>query len=936
MIFSSIQYNNEHLFFGELGQLAIFAAFAFSLISALSYFFATQSRSSDLKRKAWTRLGRISFSVHGISILLTMGLIFYIMLQKHYEYAYVFDHVSDELPFRYLLSAFWEGQEGSFLLWAFWHIVLGWILMAVARKWEAPVISVISVVQFFIISMLLGIYLTNTYKLGINPFVLLRDTVDAPIFANADYLQLIEGRGLNALLQNYWMTIHPPVLFLGFASTTIPFAYAVAGLWTKQYKAWLKPTWGWAAFSGGILGLGILMGGAWAYEALTFGGYWAWDPVENMSLVPWLMLVAGLHTHLVAKATGHSLRASFVFYILTFALVVYSTFLVRSGILEDTSVHAFVESGLEKQLLVYLLFFPIAAFSLFAARYRSIPSPSKEEALSSREFWMFVGILVLTISSILITFSTSLPVFNTIIQFFNPEFEPMVVKDPVPHYNKNQLWIAVLIGLVSGFAQWLRFRERNFSSYQKRFWTHIAIAGVGSLVLSYISLQWLEAYAWQYRLLLFAGIFTVVANLDYLISFFRKQPKAISSVLSHSGFGIMIVGILFSGLNQETISTNMFAQRGLLGLDDETLQSNVVLLKGSPMEMRNYRATYVSDTMDGRYRTYDILFERKDSVQNDSFLLRPNIIYNKDFTKVEAYNPDTRRKWNYDVFMHLSGLPPQEMNFQEARALEDSLDYMIKDITLGDTLSFQDHQFTFSIMTEQPEHPDYDYKEGDQTVGLNIKYLGGQFTNTEEKECFLLLREGYLFQYAAYFPESQVKFKLPETFADRFFKDQTELDYDILEMKEGDSSKWNGYTVHFKGVIRQPNVPHYSSKKGDIALGADLRFSKSNSDSAFSLQPVYYIRGKTQQNAAHHSKLYDISARFVSIDPSTSSFTFAFSKGNSFKGRSLPIKYATEVPRSDYIVISAVKMPGINLFWLGSCLMLIGLFVSMFLRWKNG
>jgi cytochrome c-type biogenesis protein CcmF len=128
--------------------------------------------------------------------------------------------------------------------------------------------------------------------------------MDAPIFSNADYLNLIKGTGLNPLLQNYWMTIHPPTLFLGFASTSIPFAFAMAGFMHKDHKGWLKPVLPWALFSGMILGTGILMGGAWAYEALSFGGYWAWDPVENMSLVPWLILIAGIHTNLIARNTG--------------------------------------------------------------------------------------------------------------------------------------------------------------------------------------------------------------------------------------------------------------------------------------------------------------------------------------------------------------------------------------------------------------------------------------------------------------------------------------------------------------------------------------------------------------------------------------------------------------------------------------------------------
>ena len=112
--------------------------------------------------------------------------------------------------------------------------------------------------------------------------------------------------GLNQLLQNYWMVIHPPILFLGFASTIVPFAYAVAGLWKKDYSSWTKQVMPWALFSAAILGLGIMMGARWAYESLNFGGYWAWDPVENASMVPWLVLVAGIHTMLIYNSTGHS------------------------------------------------------------------------------------------------------------------------------------------------------------------------------------------------------------------------------------------------------------------------------------------------------------------------------------------------------------------------------------------------------------------------------------------------------------------------------------------------------------------------------------------------------------------------------------------------------------------------------------------------------
>src|SRR5260221_1612560 len=187
------------------------------------------------------------------------------------------------------------------------------------------------------------------------------------------------------------MVIPPPILFLGFASTIVPFSFAIAGLWKKDFTGWTKIALPWALFSTAILGLGIMMGAAWAYESLTFGGFWAWDPVENASLVPWLVLVAGLHTLVVYNATGHSLRATYLFLILGFVLILYSTFLTRSGILGDTSVHAFVGSGMDLQLILLIIVFFLPAIVYYIIRYRRIPHIAREENTWSREFWMFIG-----------------------------------------------------------------------------------------------------------------------------------------------------------------------------------------------------------------------------------------------------------------------------------------------------------------------------------------------------------------------------------------------------------------------------------------------------------------------------------------------------------------------------------------------------------------
>ena len=257
-----MEYIGEHLLIGKVGNVFVILSFVFALLASISYFFA--ARDND-EAPSWKRIARISFRIHGFSVFGIVATLF-LMLQNHYfEYEYVWHHSSKEMPMRYILSCFWEGQEGSFLLWTFWHVIIGLILQRTAKNWEAPVMATISLVQAFLTSMLLGIFVFE-HRIGSNPFtVLLRehpDFANIPLFSNPDYLEKLDGRGLNPLLQNYWMTIHPPTLFLGFALTVVPFAYAIAGLWKKKFNEWIKPALPWAFLGVMVLGTGVLMGGA--------------------------------------------------------------------------------------------------------------------------------------------------------------------------------------------------------------------------------------------------------------------------------------------------------------------------------------------------------------------------------------------------------------------------------------------------------------------------------------------------------------------------------------------------------------------------------------------------------------------------------------------------------------------------------------------------
>jgi cytochrome c-type biogenesis protein CcmF len=246
-------FKGEHLLPGHLGQFFIILAFGAALLSTISYYFA--ATNPDKLDKSWLWLGRVGFWLNTISVVGIGTCLFYIIYNNLFEYHYAWAHSSRTLPVYYIISSYWEGQEGSFWLWGFWQAVLGNILIWRAKSWEKPVMTVVALSQVLLSSMLLGVMVFGE-RIGSSPFILLRQAIDGPIFSRPDYLNFIkDGNGLNPLLQNYWMVIHPPTLFLGFASMIVPFAYAIAGLWQKRYKEWVQPAISYALFAVMVLGI---------------------------------------------------------------------------------------------------------------------------------------------------------------------------------------------------------------------------------------------------------------------------------------------------------------------------------------------------------------------------------------------------------------------------------------------------------------------------------------------------------------------------------------------------------------------------------------------------------------------------------------------------------------------------------------------------------
>jgi len=596
-----------HYFVGDLGHLFVITSFIAAIASAFSYFRATSASSLELKN-FWRQNGMISFYTHALSVLGVCITLFIIIADHYFEYHYAYSHSDRNLPSHYLLSTFWNGQEGSFLLWMFWHAVLGIVLIHTNTFWEGPVMTVFALVQAFLASMILGVVLpVIDFKLGSSPFILLRDVMQgAPIFTSNPEFIPNDGTGLNPLLQNYWMVIHPPTLFLGFASTLVPFSFCIAGLWLKRYREWIRPALPWALFSAGILGLGILMGGYWAYETLNFGGYWNWDPVENAVYVPWLILIASIHTMITYKNSETALKASIVLVIAVFVLILYATFLTRSGILGDGSVHSFTDLGLSGQLLIYLLFFLLGAIVLSVVRWKEIPTTEKEVSTYSREFWIFVGTLVLCLMGFQVLMPTSIPVWNQIVGLFGVSSNVAPPADQIGFYTKFQLGFAVIIGILSGVGQFFWWKKIDAKQLGKELLTPLLITLVLFVVVAQVMVLQFGGDAVKkpaYLIILFSGLFTTVANGKILFSLLKTSPGLSGGAIAHIGVGMMLVGMMFSAGYSKVVSLN---NTGLLysrEASDEFNRENLLLFVNEPRSMAGYQIEFKGERLEPREKS---------------------------------------------------------------------------------------------------------------------------------------------------------------------------------------------------------------------------------------------------------------------------------------------------------------------------------------------
>jgi cytochrome c-type biogenesis protein CcmF len=719
-----MEFTGEHLLPGQIGHFFVILAFIASLISTIGYFKASWIKDSN-EKQSWIRFARIAFITQLVSVVIIFSVIFYICSHHYFEYMYAYKHAARELEPKFLLACIWEGQEGSFLLWTIWHSILGLFIIARSKSlllnsWEAPVMTVISFAQFFLGMMILGIYIFDA-RIGSSPFTLTRNEIEGPIFSQANYLSFIkDGVGLNVLLRNYWMVIHPPILFLGFASTIIPFAFAYAGIQTKRFGDWVKPALPFALFSACVLGVGIMMGGKWAYESLSFGGYWAWDPVENASLVPWLILIAGLHTMVIYKATGNSLRASYLFAFLSFIFILYSTFLTRTGILSDTSVHAFTLDSETKKVTYSMLLLLLAAVTLpalilFFINYKKIPSINTEERTDSREFWMFIGAIVFFLSGLFISAKTSVPVYNAI---FNTAIAPP--EDVEFSYNKVMVLVAFILGLLTAITQYFKYKNTPSKYILKKIALPTLLAAiVTALMVIFYPITYTKqgaGFLGAIYIALFAAIYAVIANAAYIWIGLNGKLKTAGGSVAHLGFAIMILGMLISSGNKKTISDNSVTGINIpFGKDEkgkgEDPLENLTMVRDVPTRMLDYSVTYAGDSAGNeKGRIFNRFnFIKKDN--SETFTLMPDVYVGKD--EIRSSNPGTKRYLTKDIYTYITYKDP---NGSEA----DTAKFIIKELAEGDTAFYSKGYLILNRVVKNPNNTKYHFKPTDAALMADI------------------------------------------------------------------------------------------------------------------------------------------------------------------------------------------------------------------------
>lgn len=610
------------------------------------YGIAAAIQGARRKNTSWLDSARNAMLLTGPLVTLAVICLVVLLVNGNYEVEYVASYTSNSMPLYLKITALWGGQAGSLVFWT-------WLLSIFAsavtlRDWQRDreflpwVIVVVLVTLIFFLGLI--IFIENPFaRLWEIPGGMIVKSMFPPSVAIL-YTQT-DGNGLNPLLRHPGMVLHPPMLYLGFVSFVIPFAFAIAALITgRTDDRWIRITRRWAIVAWLFLSLGIVLGSRWAYDVLGWGGYWAWDPVEISALMPWLSGTAFLHSAIIQEKRGMLKQWNMVLVILTYDLVIFGTFLTRSGML--SSVHAFAQSAIGPLFFAFIAFTFIASITLLLHRWDELKTEERMTSLFSKEALflvnnlLFMGILVICFWGV---------IFPLLSELFTGQ---KVMVGP-PYYEKATAPLFAALLLLMGIAPLAAWGHSNYKALGKS----IRLPAIFVLlILIYAVIRGVKN---PWALLGFGLCAFVMAVIVYEFwrgirarqkikgeSFFKALWQLTTRNRRRYGGYIIHLGVVLMAL-------------GIIGIEMFQSETQGTIAQGEQLNLRGYTLRYdglsIFDTTDGRNISRAVVSVYKDGKFLQELYPRRDYYFE---TQQQVTIPGVRSTWEDDLYVILIDWEP--------------------------------------------------------------------------------------------------------------------------------------------------------------------------------------------------------------------------------------------------------------------------------------
>ncbi|MBT4015621.1 MAG: heme lyase CcmF/NrfE family subunit [Deltaproteobacteria bacterium] len=541
----------------DFGTIALMVAFALCVYGTVVPHLGVRANNWNLVRSAQNATILTFFLVAIASAILINALI-----TSDFSIIYVWEHSSTDMPLAYKFSSFWGGLNGSLL---FWVLVQSFFAMIVAYRYQYSnreiipyVIATFNLIMAFLLLLLIG-------------------------WSNPLELQSVipeEGRGLNPLLQNPAMAIHPPALYLGFIGFSVPFAFAMGALIRgKIDNEWVLTTRRWTLMAWYFLSAGLIIGGQWAYEELGWGGFWAWDPVENAALMPWLTGTAFLHSVMIQEKRNLLKIWNVVLIIMTYGLTILGTFITRSGVIN--SVHSFTQSEIGPLFLIYLALIMIIAFALLFKRIKMLESEYKIESVLCRENVFLAQNVLLVGIAFTVLLGTTFPLLSEAVRGTKLSIQ-------APFFNTITAPMGYALLLLMGVGMLISWRKSSWEGLQGNFQNPAILATAGTIFLSWLLYE--KNLQWEVYITFWSAIFvTSIFLLELVKTSYIKSRQTETNLLMGSFYAFSSNRRRYGGFLIHFGAVLMFL--GFAGTFF-SLERDITLEPGSSKQIGDYRLEF--------------------------------------------------------------------------------------------------------------------------------------------------------------------------------------------------------------------------------------------------------------------------------------------------------------------------------------------------------